>query len=414
MKQLFNILLILGITILFACEKNSNGPLELHFHITKNTEKLIAADNEFGIDLFREVVANENEDSNIFMSPISVSIALAMTYNGAEGATKEAMENTLNKEGLTVEEINEIYKNLISGLLSVDPKVVLEIANSIWHDESFTVEEEFININQAYYDAEVNALDFKAPDARDIINGWVADKTHEKIPEIIDFIHPNAVMYLINAIYFNGLWKYEFDEENTAGEDFQLNDGSTINVQTMAQQQNFNYLSNDIFSAAELFYGQGNYSMIILLPQNDKSVDDVLYELNSESWNLWLASMQEKELVIHLPKFKFEYSDSLNQALVNLGMGIAFTWDADFSKINLYRDLKISRVLHKAFVEVNESGTEAAAVTAVEIVERTAEPGEDQIIHFVVNKPFLFVIKEKETNAIIFIGKVMKPVWIPC
>jgi serine protease inhibitor len=411
MKTIYCILAVSLMLIISSCEINNDQPSENHFHITKNTEKLIAADNEFGIDLFKQVVAIEDEDSNVFISPISVSIALAMTYNGADGATKEAMEATLNKEGLHVEEINEIYRNLINGLLSVDPKVILEIANSIWYRHDFYVEDDFINVNKDYYDAEVNSLDFMLPDAKDIINGWVAEKTHDKIPEIIDFIHPNAVMYLINAIYFNGLWKYEFDEEDTEDDEFWLNDGSYIYVPTMIQQENFNYFSNDIFTAAELCYGQGNYSMIILVPQADKSVNHVIEELNSENWNLWLAGFQEEEIVIHLPKFRFEFSDSLNQPLINLGMGIAFTWDADFSKINPYKDLKISRVLHKTFVEVNEAGTEAAAVTAVEIIERVSGPGE-QIIHFKVNKPFLFAIKEKETNAIIFIGKVMKPVWI--
>jgi serine protease inhibitor len=409
MKKLNIILLITVILSIISCEKRPGEPSDSPFHITKTTEELIAADNQFGLDLFKQVAALEGNDTNIFISPFSVSMALAMTYNGARSTTKEAMEKTLNKEGFTTEEINEIYENLMNGLISVDPKVVLEIANSIWYKEGYPVEQEFINANMTYYDAEVREIDFGLPNAKDIINGWVAEKTHDKIKEIIDIIPRDIIMYLINAIYFNGTWKYEFDITETVNDDFYLNDGSSIPVPTMMQQEHFNYYKNDIFSAAELPYGDGNYSMVILLPENNKSVNDVIAELNSENWNTWSGSFSEKEMIIHLPKFKFKYFNLLNQALKNLGMGIAFTFDADFSGINPDRDLAISRVLHKAFVDVNEEGTEAAAVTAVEIIRNVSEGPEDEIIRFYVNRPFLFVIKEKDTNAIIFIGRVMKP-----
>ncbi|MBA7546210.1 hypothetical protein ES705_38593 [subsurface metagenome] len=370
---------------------------------------LVEADNLFGIKLFKEVLKTEEPEKNVMISPLSVSLALAMTYNGADGDTKEAMEKTLELSGLTVDEINENYKMLIDALASVDPKVLMSIANSIWYKQTFEVEQDFINVNQNYFYAEVSPLDFYAPDAVTTINNWVADKTKNKITEILDEIPAAAVMYLINAIYFKGIWKYEFDESDTEEKSFYLSDGTTKDVPMMVQEGSFNYLSNDILQAVEMPYGTGNYSMIILLPQNNKTLDDIIDQLSNENWNRWLSEFYEAEKVqIHLPKFKFEYEDSLNNELINMGMEIAFDpYNADFSKINLYRQLFISRVIHKTFIEVNEEGTEAAAVTLVEICEIVSEPGTG--IHFYVNHPFVFAIKEKYTNAIIFIGKVMEP-----
>jgi len=319
------------------------------------------------------------------------------------------MEETLELNGLTIDEINENYKMLIDALASVDPKVLMSIANSIWYKQTFNVEQDFIDVNQDYFYAEVSPLDFTNPDAVTTINNWVADKTKNKITEILDQIPAEAVMYLINAIYFKGIWKYEFDESETEEKPFYLSDGTTKDVPMMAQEGSFNYFSNDILQAVEMPYGAGNYSMIILLPQSNKTPDDIIDQLSNENWNRWLSEFYEAEKVqIHLPKFKFEYEDSLNNELINMGMEIAFSpYDADFSKINPLEQLYISRVIHKSFIEVNEEGTEAAAVTLVEISRIISEP--ETGIHFYVNQPFIFAIKEKYTNTIIFMGKVMEP-----
>ncbi len=319
------------------------------------------------------------------------------------------MEETLELTGLTVDEINTNYKLLIDALVSVDPKVLLSIANSIWYKHTFPVEQDFLTVNQNYYYAEVSPLDFLDPDAVNIINNWIADKTNDLITKVLERIPADAVMYLINAIYFKGIWKFEFDEAETEEEPFYLSNGTTKDVPMMIQEASVNYLSNDLIQAVELQYGYGNYSMIILLPQYNKTLDDIINELNNENWNSWLSEFYEAEKVqIHLPKFKFEYEDSLNNELISMGMGIAFDpYNADFSKINPARQLYISRVIHKSFIEVNEEGTEAAAVTVVEICETTS--GVPTYITFNVNRPFLFAIREKDTNTIIFIGRVMEP-----
>ncbi len=410
MKTLRLVILAFILLLGYSCEKTKDeepGPKEIN--LTEKGKILVEADNLFGINLFKEVLNAEEPEENVMISPLSVSLALAMTYNGAGGDTKEAMEKTLELNGFTVDEINENYKMLIDALASVDPKVLMSIANSIWYKQTFNVEQDFIDVNQDYFYAEVSPLDFTNPDAVTTINNWVADKTKNKITEILDQIPAEAVMYLINAIYFKGIWKYEFDESETEEKPFYLSDGTTKDVPMMAQEGSFNYFSNDILQAVEMPYGAGNYSMIILLPQSNKTPDDIIDQLSNENWNRWLSEFYEAEKVqIHLPKFKFEYEDSLNNELINMGMEIAFSpYDADFSKINPLEQLYISRVIHKSFIEVNEEGTEAAAVTLVEISRIISEP--ETGIHFYVNQPFIFAIKEKYTNTIIFMGKVMEP-----
>lgn len=390
-----------------ACEKTSDdnklksGKLE-----DVNTE-LIQSGNTFGINLFKEVLASEEEEKNVFISPLSVSFALAMTYNGAAGDTKTAFENTLGFEGLSTAEINKSFEILMDALLNIDEKVLFEIANSIWYRNEFQVEEDFLNNNQSVFDTEIRSADFADPNTVDVINDWIAKKTKNKITDVLDFIPYDAVMYLINAIYFKGIWQYQFDPEQTSDRSFYLYDGTTVEVPAMVQKASLKYLEQQIFEAVELPYGDGHFSMVVLLPKPEYKTTDILAKLNDENWNNWMNAMNMKDdIEVSLPKFKFTYGVKLlNDELINLGLGIAFSGQADFSKINPDVGLFISRVLHKTFVEVNEEGTEAAAVTVVEM--RYTSVGDNN--YFTVNRPFLFVIKEKETNAIIFMGKVYEP-----
>ncbi|MBN2762759.1 MAG: serpin family protein [Bacteroidales bacterium] len=390
-----------------SCEKQENTGEPKQINISKTTEQVVEADNLFGINLFQTVLANDTTD-NIFISPTSVALALAMTYNGADGTTKKAMEETLRKQGLTPEELNQSYKDLIAALVSADPKVLREIANSIWYREDIQVLPDFVNTNETYYDAEVSSLVFDNM-AKEIINGWVADKTHDKIKEVIDNIPADAIMYLINAIYFKGVWRSAFDADETTNRPFYLTDGSVVEVPTMKQRDTIRYLSNDLISAVELPYGEGNFSMIVMLPNDGKTTGDVVSAMSIENWDSWMQAFSERDVLVNLPQLKFEYKRLLNQELTGMGMGVAFTSEADFPGINPSLDLFISRVIHKTFVEVNEDGTEAAAVTVVE-VSLTAMPGE--VVHpvyFLVNKPFIFAIREKDTGTILFIGRVNNP-----
>lgn len=397
-----------ALAILNACETENLPQTENKINVDKTTREIIQADNDFGITLFKEVAASDAEADNVFISPTSVALALAMTYNGAGGDTKTAMENTLKKAGFTLEEINQSYKSLMGALVSVDPGVLLEIANSIWYRQDFSVLPDFISVNSTYYQAQVNSLDFSDPLAKVIINNWVKENTHGKIAEIIDQIPEEAVMYLINAIYFKGIWRSEFDREKTTDKVFTTGEGLQITVPMMQQQDTFRYARYDNLSCVELPYGQGNFNMIILLPETGVDIQEIIAALTPESWNSIIQSLSDREVVIQLPRFKFEYKNTLNDELTGMGMGLAFSDQADFSKISSPARLAISRVLHKTFVEVNEEGTEAAAVTAVEIVNtsigETAPP-----VFFFVNRPFVFAIRESDTGAIVFMGSVKNP-----
>lgn len=405
-----SIIVFLSFVMLFsACREETPEPGKFReIVLDEKSAQIVEAENEFGFELFRKIFASEMEYENIMVSPFSVSLALAMTYNGAGGETKKAMEETLKLYGLTPEEINTSYQMLLKALKSLDKKVILEIANAIFYRDDFHVESEFISTNKKYYDAEVSALNFGSPNALTTINDWVANKTHDKIDKILDNISGEQIMFLINAIYFKGIWQSEFDKKNTVKKDFYLENGSTVKTDFMQQENSVLYSSNEIFQAVQLPYGQGNYTMYVFLPQSGKSLQDIMENLGKESWKNWDENFVERNVNIELPKFKFEYELTMNEVLTDMGMGIAFTRDvADFTGINRGGGLNIDYVKHKSFIEVNEEGTEAAAVTVVAI-EFTSVGGTSKV-PFYVNRPFLFAITEKSTGAVLFMGTVKNP-----
>lgn len=367
-------------------------------------KKLVESDEKFGLKLFQEIVKS-NSDSNIFISPLSISMALAMTYNGAAGTTEQAMRNTLEFGDLSKNQINESFKSLIEFFSEIDPKVKFQLANSIWYKQGFIVEQDFIHLNQNYFDAVVKGLDFNAPGAVDIINGWISDNTNNKIENMIDRIPPSAVMYLINAIYFNGTWMYEFDKNLTKDDIFETSDGSQVSTKMMQLSGDFFYHENENFQAIDLLYGAGKYGMTIFLPKHGKSLDSLINELDPSKLKEWVANFHECKGNLALPKMKIENKMFLNEVLKILGMEIAFSGAANFENINKQGGLYISRVLHNTFLEVDEEGTEAAAATVVEVLRGGSPTG------FVMemNRPFLFFIRERDTNVILFIGKIVNP-----
>ena len=348
----------------------------------------------------------ESVPENVMISPLSVAMALGMTYNGAEGSTRTAFEQTLRTQGFTRSEINYIHNTLLTYLLEADPKVVLEIANSIWSRQGFDVLQSFIDTNKIYYQAEVRELNFDDPAAKDIINAWVANKTHDKIKNILDAIPQEAVMYLINAIYFNGMWTYQFDTKDTYISTFTKADNSTAQVKFMKMKEKVAYLKNDLFSAIELMYGNQKFSMCLIRPNDGKTTADVVSELNMDNYTGWMSALTKQEVNVIIPKFKFGYKELLNDPLKDMGLDIAFSDLADFTGINPGGNLLISRVIHQSFIDVNEKGTEAAAATVVEIGVTSAGP---EIPTFKADKPFIFLIREKASNAILFMGRVGLP-----
>lgn len=405
-----SLLLIITVCLAFgACKKDNTGQ-QKPVSFTKSQQDVLKASNYFGIQLFKNMSAFVDEDQNLFISPLSISFALTMTYNGAASQTALDMQHTLAYSGLSKTGINQSCKDLMQIILNIDPKVSMEIANSIWYRNTFPVKDTFINLNRTYFDAEVKPSDFSSPQTVNLINNWVSDKTHGKINSVIDQISSDDVMYLINGIYFKGNWKFRFETDNTFKSSFKLTSGNTIQTDFMSQKNKFRYMKNDLFSAVELPYGNGGFSMVVMLPNEDKTYTDVISNLTSDNWNLWNSQMDSAKVSLSLPKFKFKYEKNLNKDLTDLGMGIAFVpGQADFSGISDAGQLSISFVLHKSYVDVNEEGTEAAAITVVGIIT-TAMPGDSDYKYFNVNKPFVFVIKENTTNSMLFMGLVKKPV----
>ena len=392
--------------IISSCEDESEPSTQemKEIELTPAAKSIIASDNRFGLELFRNITFQQEENKNTMISPLSISLALGMTYNGAMGSTKEAMAETLGVQGLTTEEFNRSYQQLIEELVSVDPKVTMEIANSIWYKQSFEVRQEFIDVNQKYFHAAVSDLDFNDSGACETINKWVSDHTKGKITKIIEKIPSQALMYLINALYFNGKWKYQFDPSETVNKPFYLEDGGQVEVDMMHIENGFNYYRGANLKALEMPYGRGNYSMVCMLPDTSDGIENLIAGMSQETWNSMVNGFSKKNLEVEFPRFKFKYQKSLKEILGLLGMEVAFTSQADFSNIHSNGGLCISEVLHKTFVEVDEKGTEAAAVTAVEIAN-TVSGG--NTIRF--NRPFVFAIREISTNTIVFVGKFVDP-----
>jgi serpin B len=396
--------------LLFSCNLTDPGNENSDTKIPNDEKsaKLVAADNEFGLELFRKI-RNESDKENIMISPLSVSVAFAMAYNGADSDTKTEMEKALKLNGLTVDEINNVYKVLINALQSADKDVVFEIANAIYYADGFTAKNNFLDVNRNVYKAEVNKLDFSSQKAVDTINKWVAEKTNDKITKIIENLNPMDRMVLLNAIYFNGIWKNKFKKDGTHLLPFTRTDGSNIDVPMMNKEEQLAYQSNQNFSSVKIPYGTGQYNMVILLPAEGKTSASIIESITSENWNNWMKGFRlENNVVVTMPRFKYAFETGLKNVLAEMGMKNAFdSNNANFSKIS-DEFLYISSAIHKSFIDVNEDGTEAAAVTSITFTT-TSIGNEPPKIYFMVNKPFVYAITESETGAILFIGEVRHP-----
>ena len=415
MKKFLSLIIIsVLIASIWGCQNPLTSPVQIKNDLSSPEKILINSSKLFGLKLFKTINASAG-DSNIFISPLSVSAALGMVLNGANGKTYDEIKSTLELVGNNQDEVNKAYQSLNELLTQIDPKSnlpagmqVFESANSIWYRQGFTFEQSFLDVNKNYFDASVQRLDFTNPASVDIINNWVKEKTKEKITSIIKQIPKEAIMYLINAIYFKGMWKYQFDTSATKQDDFYVAQNDEIKCMMMSQKDTLNYYNTNNYQAVELPYGNGDFSMVIILPSTGEDINSLISQIDGNFWNSLLNSMTKQEVNLWLPKFKIEYFINLNNALKSLGMPTAFDpYNADFSKMRPEKDVYISNVLHKTYVNVDEEGTEAAAATAVEI-SYTAVFG-PQNINMKVNHPFIFAIREKNSGAILFIGKVVNP-----
>ena len=387
-----------------AVEDSNNKPTD-----NDVDSRLVSANTTFGFKLFAEV-AKQDAGKNIFISPSSVGLALAMTYNGAVGETKQGMERALEIHGMSHLELNRAYAQLKAALESADPKVQLNIANSLWGRKEISFNPDFIQRNKQFYGADVTALDFNDPSAPATINSWVAEKTKGKIDKIVDRIDAQAILFLINAIYFKGAWAAEFDKAKTREDQFTTGAGNQKRHPMMHQSGKYRYYENKDLQAVNLPYGGGRLSMYIFLPAQRAGLDALQRSLTAANWDTWMKEFAETQGEIALPRFKVEYEIGLNDALKALGMGIAFDPNrADFSGI-VQGSVKafISEVKHKTFAEVNEEGTEAAAVTSVEM-RATSAMRPDKTFRMIVDHPFFCAIRDNKTGTLLFMGSITDP-----
>jgi serine protease inhibitor len=367
--------------------------------LTDPENKVIAGSNEFAFDLFRTGNVSQHK-ANIFMSPLSASMALGMTANGANGATYDEMRSALRLTGATREDVGAGYKSLIELLRGLDPGTTFTIANSIWYERTFPFNASFLDESKLYFDAQVESIDFRSPTAVPTINSWVSEHTNDKIPTILDNIADEEVMFLINAIYFKGIWQKQFDKSKTVDAPFHSADGTTSTVKMMAREEGVQYTATSEYAAVDLPYGNSAFSMTVVLPNGD--IDAFAESFDQAKWNSLVGSFRESNLQVYLPRFRMEWKRGLNEDLQQLGMRLAF-YSADFTRMSPRGlDLIITRVVQKTFVEVDEEGTEAAAATMVGI-GLTSMPAA-----FRADRPFLVVIRERFSGTILFIGKIAK------
>lgn len=370
--------------------------------------RLVEANNTFGFALLQQL-REGGRGKNLFFSPTSITLALAMAFQGASGETEQAMAKAMSLEGMSKEELNQAVLELRQMLREADPKVELTVANSLWARQGVEFKKSFLDANRLYFGAEVSVLDFGVPEAPQTINRWVDTSTRGKIKQIVDRIPPDTVMFLLNAIYFHGKWQKPFDKSATQEKPFYLVNGEQKRVPMMAQKGRFPYLKGDGLQMVSLPYGNGRYSMVIALPDEGISLDEWLKSLDAKRWKEWTGRLVNAEGEIQLPRFQTEYDRTLNEALGALGMAVAFEPDrADFTGMREQRDLYLQKVHHKAVVEVNEEGTEAAAVTSVQVGITAAQQPRPPF-RMVVDRPFFFAIRDTRTGIVLFLGAVYEP-----
>ncbi len=377
----------------------------------EETTKLARNNNQFAFklyDLYREKYPQEN----IFYSPYSISTALAMTYEGAEGETAQEIADVFNYPEDSKERRANFAK-IHNSLNDRNDKYQLSTANAIWPEKSFTIEQEYIDTITEFYGGKVQDLDYinSAEESRETINTWVEEQTEDKIKNLFPkgSLDEYTRLVLTNAIYFKGTWVKQFDKENTQKSDFNINNKESVEIDMMSlsgEDIKFNYYEEDNLQAIELPYEGGDLSMIILLPSLEY-LDEFEQNLTAQKLSKYKDEMQETELDLYLPKFKMETKYSMVKDLSELGMPTAFTDQADFTKLSAEHgdELYITQVIHQAFVEVNEEGTEAAAATGVAV---GIEMVEIKPV-FKADHPFIFFIQDKETQQILFMGKVVDP-----
>jgi len=398
------VLLLTALALSSCSDPMTVEPIEeLPRSLSTAEAEVIDASSRFGLELLRETVAGDDR-ANIVLSPLSASMALGMTLNGADGDTFDAMRLALDFGDLSQEEVNQAYADLIELLTTLDPSVRFEIANAVWTNQDTPFLTSFLDAVTEAFDARTESANFGDPATLEAVNWWVEDNTDGAIDQILETLDPDLVALLLNAIYFEGAWTTEFDPADTHRATFTREDDSTVQVDMMSIRDGEYPLGGGPgYSAAELPYGGEAYSMVVVVPSGD--VRDFVSELDVQRWNQIVEGLTPMEVdALELPKLELSYDAFLNDALKALGMEVAFGPGADFTRMSPLGDgLCIDFVRQKTFVEVDERGTRAAAVTAVGVGPTSLGPT------LIADRPFIFAIRERLSGTILFIGVVGDP-----
>ena len=362
---------------------------------------------QFGFDVLRQL-ASQRPDANVFISPTSIAVALAMTSNGANGTTREAILHTLHADTQPIEAFNAANRELAEQI-SKTTAVQLSMANALWLQQGLPVNPAFQQVLQAAYDAQAESLEFRNPAAVETINAWVAKDTNDRIQHLVDQVDPMTVAMLTNAIVFKGKWTLQFDPKSTQPHDFKPANGAALQVPMMKNSAEYAYYADGKgLQAIRLPYADRTFAMYVVLPQDSSGLQSFLSQLTPDTFTALVSSLHPQRGTIELPRFTITYDATLNSVLTKLGMGIAFGDHANFDGICKTPRIQISEVRHASFLKVDEEGTEAAAATSVGM-RAMAVRIEPPPFHMVVDHPFFLAIRDERNGQLLFTGTIAKP-----
>lgn len=395
----------LSVGMLASC--NEDEPVAPDIKYNPGIVKLTAAQqaqvensNEFAWKFFKEVSKGEQQD--VFVSPLSVTYALGMLANGAVGDTQKEILEGLEFRSAKVQDINSLCHQLMTESPKLDKSTKVSIANAVVANKNKPLQPDFKNVVEKQYQALVTNQDFSSPVTLSFINQWASDHTHGMVPKLLDRVHPDAVTYLLNALYFKGIWYRQFDKKRTQQESFTQADGKKLSVKMMHQKERFFAAENDNYQTVVLPYGNGSYEMVVLLPREGKDLSSLLQTMDAKKWKDNLKSTYSSKVDLKLPRFTSAYTRELNDVLKLLGMNTMFErGKADLTKMSMVKAF-VSMVLQKAKIEVDEEGSKAAAVTVVGTAPTATAPSKPILFH--ANRPFMYAIVEHSTGTIFFMG----------
>ena len=365
-------------------------------------EKVAGSYNAFGLKLLAQT-RQSVPGKNVFLSPAGLAFALSMAANGAQGETLRQMMAALQQEA-GAPDLNQANQALLNHLSKLDAKIKLEIANSLWTAQDAKIKPAFLDVSRQFYQAEVASVDFRNPATAQKINAWCSHHTHGKIPKMVEPPLDDNRLIILDAIYFKGDWTVPFNKKLTRDLPFTLGNGQTVTHPRMSRTGKFEYYEDDVFQAVRLPYAGRDVSMYVFLPK--QSLDEFLQNLTMENWEQWTLQLHSTKGTVELPRFKLENEFDLKEVLKSLGMPVAFTRQANFHGIS-DEPLYIGWVKQKTYVDVNEEGTEAAAVTGVGITALAAR--QEPPFQMVVDRPFFLAIRDNQSGAVLFLGAILDP-----